>query len=170
VTFDLAALGWRRAFGSKGGVMSEPVVTSGDVGGIFAGLVAVMIAIGQGAKWLLKFREGQAATRAKKLQIWHDELKTREEKLEKWQGDLQALQLEHHKSMEERLRIVVGQNRALRMAFELVAARVRDQDPHNADLVQAEQLLRAAFPLDPALSPDFDILLGRVDLAAKPRD
>ncbi len=137
-----------------GGKMTEPVVSAGDVGGVFAGIVAAMVAVGQGIKWLLHFRERQAGSRAAKLQAWEDRLDQRDR--------------DYQDGIENELKIMRGQNMALRMAFELVAARVRTIDPHSPELGQADQLLRQAFPLDPTVAPDFNMLLSRVDTATPP--
>ena len=136
--------------------MNEPGVTPGEVGGIIAGCVGVLVAIGHGIRWLLNFRERQANSRQAKLQIWHDELQAREDKIDKKLADYQA-------KTEARLEVALGQNRALRIAFELVAAPLRKIDPSNSNLAQAEQLLHAAFPLDPAVPPNIAALLSQIE-------
>lgn len=138
--------------------MSDPGVTGGEVGGYFAGAVALLALIGQGIKWLLNWKERRADSRAAKLQAWHDELQAREKRIDEKQTEYWA-------DVEKRLSIVIKQNMALRMAFEMVAAPLRAIDPHNRELTQAEQLLHAAFPLDPNLPPDFSILLGKIEMA-----
>lgn len=139
--------------------MADPGFSAGEAGGVFAGIVALLAALGKGVKWLLGFRERQAVTRAAKLQAWHDELEARERRLEERQAEYQA-------SIERKLKVFEGQNMALRMAFEMVAAPLRALEPHNRELAQAEQLLRAAFPLDPDITPDFKGLLGRIEKAS----
>ena len=136
--------------------MNDPSVSPGEVGGIIAGCVAVMVAIGHGIRWLLNFRERQANSRQAKLQIWHDELTAREDKLDEKLSDYQ-------KKTEASLAVALSQNRALRIAFELVAAPMRKIDPGNPNLAQAEQLLHAAFPLDPAVSPNMGALLAQIE-------
>lgn len=138
--------------------MSDPGVDAGQVGGIFAGVVAAMVALGQGVKWLLNFRERQADSRAVKLQAWHEELQAREKRLDQQQA-------EYQERIEKRLTIVTRQNMALRMAFEMVAAPLRRIDPANRELAQAEQLLTAAFPLDPDVPAEIGVLLGAIERA-----
>lgn len=140
--------------------MGDPVVSAGEAGGVVAGAVSILFGIGKGAKWLMHFRERQAEGRARKLQIWHDELDKRERALEEKQS-------EYWTRIEYELRLVRTQNSALRMAFELVAAPLRQLDPHNPALAQAEQLLHAAFPLDPSVPPNFDHMLMQIDAATK---
>ena len=139
--------------------MSDPGVTGGEVGGYFAGAVALLAVIGKGIKWLTNFKERQAESRAAKLQAWHDELQAREKRLDDKQAEYQA-------DIERRLRVVMKQSVALRMAFEMVAAPLRAIDPANKELAQAEQLLRSAFPLDPDMPPDFGMMLSKIELAA----
>jgi hypothetical protein len=138
--------------------MSDPGVSPGEVGGIFAGVIAGFAALGKGASWLLNFRERQADSRSHKLALWHAELDAREKALDQKQE-------EYWSRIERDVAILKTQSSALRMAYELVAAPLRAIDPHNGALAQAEQLLHAAFPLDPTISPSIDHLLGRIDAA-----
>ncbi|HEX7856084.1 MAG TPA: hypothetical protein VF503_20580 [Sphingobium sp.] len=146
--------------------MSDPGVSPGDVGGVLAGIVGAGIAVGKGVQWLLGFRERRADSRARKLQIWHDELDKREQDLEDRQTEYWMRIEADLSGVKADLAATKVQNGALRMAFELVAAPLRALDPHNPALGQAEQLLRAAFPLDP--HAEFDGLLMQIDAVTKP--
>src|SRR3546814_3018803 len=103
--------------------MSDPGVSAGEVGGIFAGSIALLAAIGQGIKWLLNFRERQADSRSAKLQAWHEELQAREKRIEEKQEKYQA-------EIEHRLSTLMRQNMALRMAFEIDRKSTRLNSSH----------------------------------------
>ena len=113
--------------------MSDPGVSAGEVGGIFAGSIALLAAIGQGIKWLLNFRERQADSRSAKLQAWHEELQAREKRIEEKQEKYQA-------EIEQRLATLMRQNMALRMAFEMVAAPLRAIKPDSKELIHLETI------------------------------
>ena len=63
--------------------MSDPGSAAGEAGGIIAGAVAVLYALGKGTAWLLNWKDARAQSRAAKLQLWHDELAKREKEQEK---------------------------------------------------------------------------------------
>jgi hypothetical protein len=59
----------------SGGVfapMNDP--SAGEIGGIFAGMVGLLVALGHAVKWWLGWTDRRAATRAAKLEAWHREL------------------------------------------------------------------------------------------------
>lgn len=122
-----------------GGTVSDlPNVSPGEVGGIFAGTVAVLAALGKGIQWLFNWNDTRVASRSEKLQQWHDELTTREDRLE-------ALQNELHAKIEQRLNAAERENRAFRQAFDLVVSALRQQDPQNPALIEAQNVLDLAF-------------------------
>ncbi|MBB5684282.1 hypothetical protein [Sphingobium boeckii] len=137
--------------------MSDPGSPSpGEIGGVFAGLTALLVAFGGGAKWILGWTERRAASRSAKLDAWHAELKDRQEQLD-------AAEAEYQARIEARLKDLERENRALRMAFHLVGPTLRQIDPHNQQLAQAEALLSAAFPLDPMVPPDMAQIFHAID-------
>ncbi|MGA1853025.1 hypothetical protein VH570_19515 [Sphingobium sp. HT1-2] len=136
--------------------MSDPGSAAGEAGGIIAGAVAVLYALGKGAAWLLNWKDARAQSRAAKLQLWHDEL----EKREKEQDDRD---LQYRQHIETQLRRLALENRVLRRAFELVAEPLRRLEPENPKLAQAQSMLDRAFPLDPGLPIDMGILVSMID-------
>jgi hypothetical protein len=137
--------------------LHDPLSPSpGEIGGIFAGVVALLATIGAGLKFILNWAERRASSRAAKLQVWHDEL-----------ADERAVLARGRAEFEAGLKADIGglrkENQALRLAFQLVASPLRAQDPGNPNLVRAEQLLVAAFPLDPELEEELRSLLAAIE-------
>lgn len=131
-------------------------VSPGEIGGVTAGVIALLVAFGHGLKWLLNWNDARAHTRSAKLDIWQAELTKREWKLDE---DREA----YHDKVEKRLEEIDAQNQALRIAFDLVAAPLRFLDPTNPALARAEQILHAAFPLVPRIAKDMSETLGDLD-------
>lgn len=136
--------------------MSDPTAAAGEAGGIFAGTIALLYALGKGAAWLLNWREARAQSRAAKLQAWHDELQKREH-----EQDERDRRYQQH--IETQLRRNAVEIRVLRRAFELVAEPLRRIEPANANLALAQSMLGRAFPLDPALPEDLSTLMAMID-------
>jgi len=130
----------------------------GEAGGIVAGSLALLAAVGKGFAWLLNWGDARAKTRTAKLDAWHEELEARERKIE--EKDRQ-----YREHIETELRQVKMENRALRRAFELVSEPLRRIDPDNAGLQQAHDLLSRAFPLDPRMPEDIALLTAQIDQA-----
>ncbi|MFN3943883.1 MAG: hypothetical protein ACK4K7_02990 [Allosphingosinicella sp.] len=125
----------------------------GEVGGVFAGIVTVLALLGGGVRWLVSWRERRAEARSAKLQRWHEELDARERRLD-------AEEAERSQRLEDRqgrLEVAYAQlhreNAALRIAFELIAAPLRLREPENPALKQAEEMLKAVFPISPLTPP-----------------
>lgn len=136
--------------------MSDPSAAAGEAGGIFAGAIALLYAIGKGGAWLLNWKDARAQSRAVKLQAWHDELAKRE-------ADQDERDRSYQQHIETQLRRLAVENRVLRRAFELVAAPLRRLEPDNPNLAQAQQMLDRAFPLDPAMPNDMAMLMALID-------
>lgn len=60
--------------------MSDP--SAGEIGGVFAGVIALLVAIGHGIRWLMGWEERRDATRKAKLDAWQHELAAREAKVD----------------------------------------------------------------------------------------
>lgn len=137
--------------------------STGEVAGILAGVAAILFGIGRGIQWLMSWGEQRAESRAAKLEVWHNELKSREaafdKRLDEELGDLR-------KRDDTR----ANENMALRMAFELVASALRAVDPHNTALSRAEQILQIAFPLAPVVPPDMTTHLQMIETRGRAAD
>lgn len=135
--------------------MSEPV-SAGEVGGIIAGGIAILAALGKGVQWLLGWFDKREVSRTVKLQKWHDELEAREQDLNsRIDGRLSSLE----KRDEQR----AAENLALRMVLAQVTGALKVKDPENPALKRAEQLLTASFPIDPMMPADFNAALTTIE-------
>lgn len=139
-----------------------PDPSAGEVGGIFAGVVALLIAIGKGIGWLMGWDERRATTRTAKLDAWHEELKDREREIDRKQDDLS-------RQTEVRLRALARwavtlqhQVTAAVNAHQIVAAGLRQEHPDHPALGLADELLKSAFPLDPAVPAVLAALLSEL--------
>ena len=123
----------------------------GEIGGIIAGVVALLAALGAGLKWLFDFTAGRndknEASRTAKLQTWHDELDEREREFDEKQRAYQA-------QIEARLSQVEVTNRTLLRAVEMLSASLRVIEPNSPILAQVALLLEQAFPVDHNIPPE----------------
>ena len=129
---------------------SSQLATAGIVGGVLSFLTV----IGHAIQWLAGWGDKRAARLAKE------------------EGQLDESWSAYRKRIEERLQTVEAEaskraqeNMALRLAFEIVAGELRRADPNNGSLRRAEQLLAAAFPLEPIVPVDMPQTLIRIDEA-----
>ncbi|AMK18688.1 hypothetical protein [Sphingobium sp. MI1205] len=133
-------------------------ISSGEVGGVLAGVVAMGVAVGKGLAWLINWRDVRASTRSAKLDKWHEELARREKDLDD--------KLDHRMNGLERqvgdLTVAVDK---WRMAFHMVAAELLQRHPQSAALMQAQKILAEAFPIHLAVPEDMARALGRIDEA-----
>lgn len=124
--------------------MSDP--SAGTIGGIFAGIVAMLVALGHALKWWLGWTDGRALTRTKKLDAWQTELQARENRFDERQAEYQA-------RIECELTRLRAEHSAMYLAYQLVATEMRTIHPHNEALRRADELMRTAFPLEATLPP-----------------
>lgn len=137
--------------------MSHPGgISAGEAGGIFAGAVALLVAIGHGIRWVLGFRERRSDNLYQKNLKWEERLAEREAAFE---NDQRA----HFVRIEQRLTRAELQLEAALGAYHLLAGEMRRKDPGNAVLSMAEDLLKEAFRLDPSTPADMKSILGKLD-------
>ncbi|MEA3035769.1 MAG: hypothetical protein QOH04_1534 [Sphingomonadales bacterium] len=135
----------------SGGTSLDP----GEIGGLFAGAVALIVAVGHGLRWWLGWTDSRQSRRAVRLQAWDEELKGRELRLDAdreneirdIRGELDQMRTEH---------------RALFQAYHLIARALVKIDPSNAALNHASALLSTAFKIDPLTPDDMAAMLGRL--------
>lgn len=104
-------------------------------------------------RWLVNWFTGRLERREELLDK-QDERVDRE-----WQKLREELKADNE-AMKLRLAEIGRQNEAIRFAFHHVAAALIKVDPKNPALIQAEQMLAKAFPVD------FGMMLDRIDAAA----
>lgn len=125
-----------------------------EAGGIFAGIVALLAAIGGGVRWLIGWKDRREESRAAKLQLWHEELKARELRLDAdRENEIRDIRAEFDQMRAE--------HRALFQAYHLLARALIRIDPKSHALSQASDLLSAAFRIDPRLPGDMGEMLHR---------
>lgn len=134
--------------------MADP--SAGEVGGIFAGAVALFVALGHGIKWWLGWTDRRAATRSAKLDAWQQQLDERERRLD-------GQQAEHWKQVELQLGQLRREHAALRGGYQLIAGALRLLDPESPALHRADELLKAAWPLEPLTPSDMQKVILSVD-------
>jgi len=145
----------------KGG-LSMPDPSAGEIGGIFAGVVALLVALGKGIGWLINLDDRRQSTRHAKLDAWHEELKDREREIDRKQDDLSRQTEVRLRALARWAMTLQQQVTAAVNAHQLVAAGLRQALPDHPALGQADELLKAAFPLDPAVPPALAALLGEL--------
>jgi hypothetical protein len=125
--------------------MADP--SAGEVGGVFAGIVGLVVATGHGVRWWLGWTDRRAASRGAKLDAWQRQLDERETRIE-------AQQLEYWGRVERELEQSRRERAALLGGYQLIATAMRVVDPDNDALRRADELIRSAFLLDPLLPAD----------------
>lgn len=131
----------------------------GEAGGIFAGIVALLVAIGNGLRWWFGFTDRRAATRAQKLDAWQRELAEREARFdERIEGRLAELEL-RDEIREAEMTVLRAQGTAMRTAFQLVAGALHVAVPGHPALEQANEILKTSWPPDPNTPDDLTALV-----------
>ncbi len=140
-----------------------PDPSAGEIGGIFAGIVALFASIGGGISWLAGWKDRREETRAAKLDAWQRELSDREDKIA-------TAQREYQESIEKRLVALVKwasrmqtKYSALWNGYQQISTELRHKEPDNAALARADEMLRIAMPLDPNIPHDLAELLAEHD-------
>lgn len=146
--------------------MSDPAasgLSAGEIGGIFAGLVALLAALGKAAAWLLNWNDARVNSRSAKLQRWHEELTERETRIDaQVNARLNTLETSYER-LNDAHSVVLQRLDRSRMAYRVIAAELIEIAPHSAALVQAQMILTEPFPTD-ALVGGED-LVRRIDEA-----
>jgi hypothetical protein len=133
--------------------MADP--SAGEVGGVFAGAIGLLVAIGHGVRWWLGWSDRRALRRSAKLDAWQRELQDREARFE-------AQQAEHWQRIELELAKLRREHAALLGGYQLIAAALRLVDPESDALRRADELLRSAFLVEPLMPPDMVATMQRI--------
>ncbi|NYT43096.1 hypothetical protein HZY97_20140 [Sphingomonas sp. R-74633] len=141
-------------------------VSAGEVGGIIAGAIAILAALGKGAAWLLNWKDARANSRSAKLQVWHDELTSREAKLDAEIASRLTRIEEKYERLEQHHFDVLIRFERQRNAYRVLAAEVIAVAPHSAALIQAQMILEEAMPV-PSMAGGAQ-LLDDIDTAEGP--
>ncbi len=122
-------------------------ISAGEAGGIIAGAIALLAALGKGAAWLINWKDARANSRSAKLQVWHDELAAREAKLDaETESRLSRIEEEHQGLVKNHFALLIRFERQ-RNAYRILAAEVIAVAPHSAALIQAQMILDEPLPV-----------------------
>lgn len=131
--------------------MDHGGVSAGEVGGVFAGIVAGLAAIGKGIAWMLNWKDARENSRAARLHAWEQSLDRREK--------------EHREETEARLGAVESKLSAVSMALFEAIGELQRLDPFSPILASARLVLQQAYPVDPDMPAEIKALIRRVDRA-----
>jgi hypothetical protein len=135
-------------------------ITPGEAGGVFAGLVALLALLGQGAKWLLNWKDVRENTRAARLRAWEQSL----DKREKDQRE-EAVERErkYHDKTDKRL-VAMENKAALMFALNLqLVAELERLDAGSPVLVRVRLAIKEALKIDPELPDWFRTMVQQVE-------
>lgn len=132
-----------------GAVLEMESLSPGEVGGVFGGLVALIIAIGGGLRWMLGWTDRRQELREAKLLRWEESLQRREK--------------DYREHTEERLHDVERKCDAMAGALFEALAELQRLDPASPAIVKARMALHELYPVDMDV-PDFiQNLVRRLD-------
>lgn len=144
------------------GVARMDNLSAGEAGGLFAGAVAALMAIGKGLAWLLNWQGERSDRRSKRLDAWEDSLRNREK--------------EYREGIEAELADLRGEMMRLRsqqgaLSFSLleVAIAHRNKDPESPALARAAAALKQAFPPEFGFPPEIAELIQALEVKADSR-
>lgn len=130
---------------TSGALRMDNGVSAGEIGGVVAGLVALLAALGKGAQWIFNWKGAREDARAARLKAWEDSLDRREkahrEETEQELAEFRAEVGVQGRQISETLALL----NITRTALELVTARLRQVAPDSPELEHAEALLRPSF-------------------------
>lgn len=132
------------------------------IAAISTAAVAVLGLIGGGIRWFLNWWREGSVSRSAKLDKWHSELTEREHAITEQEREFQE-------RIERRLETLESENAALRQAFTLLSATLRQHDPTNPALAHAEAILAAAFPIPLTTPADMAVKLNEIDRGKQSR-
>lgn len=147
---------------ATGFYVDQTGLSPGEVGGVLAGIIAGIAAVGKGLAWLLNWQGARSDRKAERLRAWEEMLNQRDKEYRaKLEHDIAELQ-DAHKANAEQIAGLIKLTRALSgAALELVVeVRVLNQD--SPALKRAHTILRTAFPLDNTLPSDLTELVKKL--------
>jgi len=160
-----------------------PDPSVGEIGGAFAGLVALLACIGKGFAWLLGWQYKREESRGAKLDAWQRELNAREDRFDDQQRQHWAeIARELEQSKAERTAEAREwqtqraadaeqwrrERTALLGGYQLIASELRAIKPESDALKRADELLHSAYLLDPLAPLDMMELLKRARRSGEP--
>jgi hypothetical protein len=115
-------------------------VSPGEVGGVFAGIIALLTILGKATGWLINWKGRREDSRAERLRAWEKSLDERE-RAHRAEHEARFVQLEE--------RIELKEQKISMMAASLfeVIAEMQILDAASPALANARRVLRKAFPV-----------------------
>ena len=138
----------------KAMAMADENMGAGMISAIVTSAVSMLTIIGTGIAFLIRQRSADRASREAKLDKWHHELSARERALDDGRTAYTERLADRLEELERKDSARDVQMRALRVAFELVSAALRERDPMHHALGLADEMLKQAFPVHPATPAD----------------
>ncbi|MFZ5704904.1 MAG: hypothetical protein ACOY5R_06515 [Pseudomonadota bacterium] len=129
--------------------MADESMGAGAVASMIGGVVSLLTLVGAGIAFLFRQRSADKASREAKLDKWHHELSARERALDDGRTAYTERLADRLEELERKDTARDVQMRALRVAFELVSAALRERDPMHHALGLADEMLKQAFPVHP---------------------
>lgn len=130
--------------------MTDPTtsgLSAGEIGGIFAGLVALLAAIGKGAAWALNWNDARQNSRSAKLEAWHSELADREAKLDAEIADRLARVERDHLMLTKNHTELLLRFERYRSAYSVLATELVRVGTGSEALEQARLLISEPLPV-----------------------
>ena len=147
---------------ATGVFVDQAGLSPGEVGGVFAGVIAGLAAIGKALAWLLNWQGARSDRKAERLRVWEESLDRRDKEYrQQLEHDLEELRAAHQANANE-IDALRNRFRALRGAALELVVEVRVLKPDSPALKRADTMLRAAFPVESALPTDLTDLVTRL--------
>lgn len=131
-------------------------LSAGEVGGIFAGVIAVLAAAGKGLAWLLNWNNERTEAKQKRLDAWEESLARREREYR------EGIETELAELKGEMMRLRTQQG-ALSFSLLEVAIAHRNKDPESPALARAAAALKQAFPPEFGFPPEIAELIHALE-------
>ncbi|WP_310534592.1 hypothetical protein [Novosphingobium sp.] len=142
--------------------MDQAGLSAGEVGGVFAGVVAALAALGKGLAWLLNWQGARSDRKADRLRVWEESLDRRDKEYrQQLEHDLEELRAAHLANATE-ISALRNRFRALRGAALELVIEVRAISPDSPALKRADAMLRTAFPVEVVLPADLTELVNQL--------
>lgn len=137
--------------------------SAGEVGGVFAGVLAGLAALGKGIAWLLNWQGERTEAKSKRLLVWEASLDRREaEYRESIEGELKSLR-EGDGVTRAELKLAREQMAAIEFSLLEVMIELRAHVPSSPALKRAATALRRVFRPEYGIPPEMAELLRAMD-------
>lgn len=137
--------------------------SAGEVGGVFAGALAGLAAMGKAIAWLLNWQGERTEAKSKRLLVWEASLDRREvEYRESIEGELKGLRESDGVTRAE-LKLAREQMAAIEFSLLEVMIELRAHVPSSPALKRAAAALRRVFRPEYGIPPEMAELLRAMD-------